>query len=72
MKRLVEKQNVLMYVQRLTNNLKTSQTSKKKLQISYEAFLLDDEINLCHKERIANQMNGFIIKLCEHVPSLLL
>ena len=43
------------------NDLKTTSANKKKLQISYEAFLLDDEINSSHQERIASQMNGFIV-----------
>ena len=48
--------------QKLINDLKTtSANNKKKLQISYEAFLLDDEINSSHQERIASQMNGFIV-----------
>ena len=31
------------------------------MQISYEAFLLDDELNLSQQEQLASQMNGFII-----------
>ena len=48
-------------VQRLINDLKISQANKKKFQISYEVFLLDDKLNLSHQERIANQMNGFVV-----------
>ena len=29
--------------------------------VSYEAFLLDDEINLSSQERIAKHLNGFIV-----------
>ena len=49
-----------IHVQKFISNLPDS-TNKIKLMVSYEAFLLNDEINLSSQKRIAKHLNGFIV-----------
>ena len=49
-------------MQKLINDLETtSANDKKNYRFHMKAFLLDDEINFANQERIASQMNGFIV-----------
>lgn len=41
--------------------LNIASNEKKKLKISHEAFLAEEDVNAVHKQRQADQMNGLIV-----------